>query len=98
MKNYEVTVTSNGEDCLKVYNEELHKITFDTTSNQSCYCSLSNNPPFDIVLLDYLMPYINGLDIAKEILSINPHQRIIFTSAFVKETLENSIKCLSQFE
>ena len=48
MKNYEVTVTSNGEDCLKVYNEELHKITFDTTSNQSCYCSLSNNPPFDI--------------------------------------------------
>ncbi len=40
------------------------------------------------------MPQINGLEVAKEILSINPHQRIIFTSAYVKETLEESIKCL----
>ena len=40
------------------------------------------------------MPKINGLDVAKEILSINPHQRIIFASAYVKETLEESIKCL----
>ncbi len=92
--NYHVTITSNGEDCLKIYNEELHKITFDSSSNQSCYYSLANNPPFDIVLLDYFMPHINGLDVAKEILSINPHQRIIFASAYVKETLEESIKCL----
>jgi response regulator RpfG family c-di-GMP phosphodiesterase len=33
--------------------------------------------------------------VAKEILSINPHQRIIFASAYVKDTLEESIKCLS---
>ncbi|MDQ6724176.1 MAG: response regulator [Thermoproteota archaeon] len=94
VKNYDVTITSNGEDCLKIYNEELHKITFDRSSNQSCYYSLANTPPFDIVLLDYLMPHINGLDVAKEILSINPHQRIIFASAYVKDTLEESIKCL----
>ena len=96
-KNYRVIIASNGEDCLKIYNEELHKITFNRdSSNQSYICSLANNPPFDIVLLDYSMPQINGLEVAKEILSINPHQRIIFASAYVKETLKDSVKCLKR--
>jgi DNA-binding response OmpR family regulator len=95
MKNYKVIVSSNGEDCLKIYNEELHKITFDNNHGNQLYCgSLASNPPFDIVILDYRIPKINGLDVAKEILSINPHQRIIFASAYVKESLEESIKCL----
>jgi CheY-like chemotaxis protein len=93
-ENYQVIITSNGEDCLRTYHEELHKITFNANPNQS-YCSLANNPPFDIVLLDYMMPQINGIDVAKEILSINPHQRIIFASAYVKETLEESVKQLN---
>ena len=52
--------------------------------------------PFDVVLLDYKMPRINGLEVAKEILAVNSHQRIIFASAYVKETLESSIKQLKQ--
>ena len=96
MKNYTVVIARNGEDCLKIYNEELHKIKFDNTkANQLYNNSLANNPPFDIVILDYRIPKINGLEVAKEILSINPHQRIIFASAYVKDTLEESIKCLS---
>lgn len=47
-KDYQVTITSNGEECLKAYNEELHKITFDDGITSSCNCSLANNPPFDI--------------------------------------------------
>ncbi|MBA3750909.1 MAG: response regulator [Nitrosopumilus sp.] len=95
-KNHQVTTLINGEDCLKRYNEELHRMTFNPESNQSSYCSLANNPPFDIVLLDYKMPQIDGLEVAKEILSINPHQRIIFASAYVKQTLEESVKILNQ--
>lgn len=97
-RNYHVTITSNGEECLKFYNEELHRITFDidgeSGSSNSSYKSLANNPPFDIVLLDYRMPEINGLDVAKEILSINSHQRIIFASAYVNDELKESAKCL----
>jgi CheY-like chemotaxis protein len=52
--------------------------------------------PFDVVLLDYKMPQINGMEVAKEILAVNSHQRIIFASAHVKETLEDSIKQLKQ--
>jgi hypothetical protein len=32
------------------------------------------------------------MEVAKEILIINPDQRIIFASAYFKETLENSVK------
>jgi CheY-like chemotaxis protein len=95
LKNYSVTIASNGEDCLKLYNEELHKITFDCSGANYLYNnSLANNSPFDIVILDYRIPQINGLEVAKEILSINPHQRIIFASAYIKNDLEKSIKCL----
>jgi response regulator RpfG family c-di-GMP phosphodiesterase len=42
------------------------------------------------------MPGKDGMEVAKEILRINPEQRIIFASAYVKETLENSVKELNR--
>ena len=50
--------------------------------------------PFDVVILDYRIPGKDGLHVAKEILELNPEQRIIFASAYVKETLEDSVKKL----
>jgi CheY-like chemotaxis protein len=35
----------------------------------------------DVVVLDYKMPGKDGMEVAKEILTINPDQRIIFASA-----------------
>jgi CheY-like chemotaxis protein len=40
--------------------------------------------PFDAVILDYKMSKINGMQVAKEILAVNSHQRIIFASAYLK--------------
>ena len=56
----------------------------------------SNTSPYDVVILDYRMPGMNGMEVAKEILNADPNQRIIFASAYVKETLENSVKDLKQ--
>jgi DNA-binding NtrC family response regulator len=42
------------------------------------------------------MPGKDGMEVAKEILTINPDQRIIFASAYVKETLEHSVKQLKR--
>jgi phosphotransacetylase len=36
------------------------------------------------------------MQVAEEILAMNPHQRIIFASAYVKETLTDSIRKLKQ--
>jgi CheY-like chemotaxis protein len=88
-KNYQVTLTSNGEDCLKTYHEESQRKRFRTYATGQIL-------PFDVVLLDYKMPKINGIQVAEEILAVNPHQRIIFASAYVKETLLESIRKLKQ--
>jgi DNA-binding NtrC family response regulator len=42
------------------------------------------------------MPQMNGIEVAKEILAVNPHQRIIFASAYIKDTVIDSIKNLKQ--
>jgi response regulator RpfG family c-di-GMP phosphodiesterase len=54
------------------------------------------NQPFEAVILDYRMPQMNGMEVAKEILAVNPHQRIIFASAYIQETVKDSVKELKQ--
>jgi CheY-like chemotaxis protein len=88
-QGHQVIITNNGKGCLDVYHKELQDITLNTDPSKHIQ-------PFDAVILDYKMPKINGMEVAKEILAINPHQRIIFASAYVKETLIDSIKQLNQ--
>jgi CheY-like chemotaxis protein len=88
-QGHQVIITNNGKGCLDVYHKELQDITLNTDPSKHIQ-------PFDAVILDYKMPKINGMQVAKEILAINPHQRIIFASAYVKETLIDSIQQLNQ--
>lgn len=85
-RHHEVITSEDGEECLTIYHEEFQRARFGKRY------SANKTPPFDAVVLDHKMPKINGMEVAKEILAINPHQRIIFVSAFVKETLIDSIK------
>jgi CheY-like chemotaxis protein len=65
-----VTITSAGEECLKTYHDKLHIIALYSDATDHIQ-------PFDVVILDYDIPDINGFEVAKEILSVNPHQRVI---------------------
>ena len=56
----------------------------------------TSTTPYDVVILDYSMPGMNGMKVAKEILNADPNQRIIFASAYVRDTLEHSVKALKQ--
>jgi CheY-like chemotaxis protein len=115
-RKHDVTITSNGEECLKKYLDTLHHMTFGvslptlsmprtpatrmdpalSSTGSTAFRSVNKSAPYDVVILDYSMPSINGMEVAKEILAINSHQRVIFASAYVKETLEHSIKQLRQ--
>jgi len=86
--NHMVTITTDGKKCLEIYYQEFEKTQSDTDN--------LNTSPFDVVILDYKMPKKNGLDAAKEILSLNPSQRIIFASAYVNDTIVDSIKVLGK--
>ncbi|MGH9922520.1 MAG: response regulator [Nitrososphaerales archaeon] len=83
-RNHQVMITDNGEACLEAYNDALRRGPKE------------NGMPFDAVVLDYRMPKKDGMEVAKEILAVNPHQRIIFASAYVKDTLVDSVKQLKQ--
>lgn len=88
-RGYNVTVSLDGHECVAAYTKAVERL-------KQAGKSLSNREPFDVVILDYKMPVVDGLEAAKEILRINPQQRIIFASAFVKETLMDSVKELNQ--
>jgi CheY-like chemotaxis protein len=89
-RGHEVVLTSDGEECLKVYRQKLQEHQKGELDGKT---SLSY---FDVLILDYKMPKKDGLEVAKEILEINPEQRIIFASAYVKETLSESVKELNR--
>jgi len=87
-RGHDVTATSDGAECLKVYKDTIAALDDDSEEY------LSRNPPFDVVILDYRMPKMDGLEAAKFILEANKHQRIIFASSYVMSTLQESVKQL----
>jgi two-component system cell cycle response regulator CpdR len=98
-RNHDVILARNGKECLQFYNQELLKKKFEPINemnDKSVFNNVKGYKPFDVVILDHLMPIISGMEVAKEILDKNPNQRIVFVSAYIKETLEESVKCLPQ--
>ena len=79
--NHTITTETTGELGLETYMSKLDK---------------EPKPPFDIVILDYQLPGINGMKVAVDILAKCPDQRILFASAYVEDTLRESIKNLKQ--
>lgn len=75
-RGHEVRLENNGEDSLKNYQEELQQVTLNSDPAEHIQ-------PYGAVILDYKMPKINGIEVGKEILAVNPRQRIIFASAFL---------------
>jgi CheY-like chemotaxis protein len=90
-RNHKVSIAYNGEECLKKYHEKFQCLRF-----KRLYSTSGDILPFDCVILDHKMPKIDGVRVAQEILAVNPHQRIIFASAYVRETLLDSVKKLNQ--
>jgi CheY-like chemotaxis protein len=108
-RNHSVVLTTSGDTCIQNYLDNLpntatipssspmgSKLNSSSIHTRKAAGSLSVKPIYDVVILDFKMPGMNGMDVAKEILAVNPHQRIIFASAYVKETLQESVKQLKQ--
>jgi len=92
-RNHHVLSTDNGEDCLTIYRQEVGNfaLRIRSTSNDNKQ-QQQQQQAVDAVILDYKMPKINGIEVAKEIIKINPKQRIIICSAHSRESLFHAIK------
>lgn len=82
-RGHNVILTKDGEECLIRYNDEFKKLRETTNVREHML-------PFDAVILDYKMPKMDGLEVAKEIISMNPHQRIIIASAYSSDIFEEA--------
>lgn len=95
-----VILTTDGQSCVdeykKAHENHLQHRPSSSLSLQPGSQKLPWSLPFDVVVLDYHMPIKDGLQAAKEILALNPNQRIIFASAYVRETLQDSVKQLQR--
>ena len=87
--NYNVFTSQDGKECVDIYQEETELKKYEINENGQI-------SPFEVVILDYMMPKKNGLQAAQEILRINPRQRIIFASAFLEGTVLESAKQLGR--
>ena len=99
LKSYLTTLknmASISKNQSKTKTAKTNIASLQNSNSESRKVSNTNTSPYDVVILDYSMPGMNGMEVAKEILNANPNQRIIFASAYVKETLENSVKELKQ--
>ena len=79
-RGHDVTVVNRGEQCLKTYSEQLTIVRDRPAAHE-------HESPYDSIILDYKLPDIDGLQVAKEILTLNLHQRIIIVSAYASEIL-----------
>jgi len=79
-ENHEVVTAENGQKCLDIYKKEHEYAKSKGLENY-----------FDVVILDHSMPIMTGVEAAKEILKLNPNQRIIFASGYIQKILSESI-------
>jgi two-component system cell cycle response regulator CpdR len=90
-----ILIGEDDIDLAEIYSEILStrgnkvKLTFDGLQCSRTYDNLQDKTPFDVVILDYLMPRKSGSQTAREILQKNPNQRIIFISAFGEKLLDD---------
>lgn len=82
LSNHDVTTCSDGETCLMYY--------FHAQCEASIHDSRVNGAisPYDIVILDHRLLNKDGIDVAKEILAMNPAQKIILITGWPTEYLD----------
>ena len=82
---HHVTLTNDGEKCLLAYIDKLKSII-------KTKCQPKSEQPFGTVILDHKMPKKDGFEVAKQIISINPHQRVIIASGYSKDIFDEAGK------
>lgn len=87
-RGHTVIITENGLKCLYQYSDDF-KIRGEDKRKTSLY---------DLVILDHKMPRMEGTEVAKEIMEMNPKQRILFVTGYVKDMMKGVRKIGQKIE
>lgn len=93
-KKYSILVIDDEIEILDMLSRFLNRnpnFSVQTFSNPvSALSSINNNTKYDLVLLDIMMPQMNGLDILEKLKEINSDQKVIMMTAY--STLDKVLK------
>jgi len=91
-KIYKVAVVDDENEILSMINRFLTrtgKYNVTTYSNPVTAVNSIDNS-YDVILMDIMMPQMNGLDALEKIMSKNPDQKVIMMTAY--STLDKVLK------
>ena len=93
-KKYSILVIDDEVEILDMLSRFLNRnpnFTVQTFSNPvSALSSINNNTKYDLVLLDIMMPQMNGLDVLEKLKDMNSDQKVIMMTAY--STLDKVLK------
>lgn len=93
-KKYSILVIDDEIEILDMLSRFLNRnpnFTVQTFSNPvSALSSINNNTKYDLVLLNIMMPQMNGLDVLEKLKEINSDQKVIMMTAY--STLDKVLK------
>ncbi|TAL26362.1 MAG: sigma-54-dependent Fis family transcriptional regulator [Nitrospirae bacterium] len=89
-----VLVIDDDEIVREVLVEHLENEGYEVTACSTGYRGLEifRNDKFDLIILDLIMPGINGLEVLKEIKRFSPHSVVILVTAF--GSIENAVDAM----
>lgn len=93
-KKYSIVIIDDEVEILDMLSRFLSRnpnFSVTTFSNPvSALSSINNNTKYDLVLLDIMMPQMNGLDVLEKLKEINSDQKVIMMTAY--STLDKVLK------
>ena len=93
-KKYSIVIIDDEIEILDMLSRFLSRnqnFAVQTFSNPvSALSSINNNTKYDLVLLDIMMPQMNGLDVLEKLKEINSDQKVIMMTAY--STLDKVLK------
>jgi DNA-binding response OmpR family regulator len=79
----DVDIVENGNKCLEI----IHSSTKNNNDND-------NDNDYDIIILDTHLPDISGFEVARKIRDRLPHKRIILTTTYPLDNINNMIESI----
>ena len=93
-KKYSIVIIDDEVEILDMLSRFLSRnqnFAVQTFSNPvSALSSINNNTKYDLVLLDIIMPQMNGLDVLEKLKDMNSDQKVIMMTAY--STLDKVLK------
>jgi len=64
--------------------ERMGHSAITADNGRDCIAKFKDDPDIDVVVLDYMMPQMNGMDALRELMGMNPNAKVIICSGYTE--------------